>query len=315
LELIVQERNTLVKSRLAILAVVGTFLLLASGAWADKDTSGEEKALQARAKEFIEAFNKGDADALAAFWTPDGDYVDQVGTQLKGREAIQKAFQKQFAVLKGAKLRIHRSGVKFVKDDLAIEDGTTEVIPADGGPPTTARYTIVHVKQDGQWMLSSVRDSVAVAPSQARHLEDLAWIIGEWEAKTKEGEVHANYSWDDSGNFIVSSLAATLKSVPVTGSTQWIAWDPSAKCIRSWSFLSQGGFTQAVWKPDGNKWTVEVKGTLRDGKKATATNVITQVDADNATWQQTNLTVDGKSMPERPAINLKRVKPTPDRGQ
>jgi hypothetical protein len=32
-----------------------------------------------RAKEFIAAFNKGDARAVASFWTPEGDYVDQVG--------------------------------------------------------------------------------------------------------------------------------------------------------------------------------------------------------------------------------------------
>ncbi len=32
-----------------------------------------------RAEAFIAAFNKGDAKTVAGFWTPEGDYVDQVG--------------------------------------------------------------------------------------------------------------------------------------------------------------------------------------------------------------------------------------------
>jgi len=29
------------------------------------------------AEAFVEAFHKGDAKAVAAFWTPDGDFVDE----------------------------------------------------------------------------------------------------------------------------------------------------------------------------------------------------------------------------------------------
>jgi hypothetical protein len=38
-----------------------------------------------RAQEFIAAFNKGDAKAVAAFWMPDATYTDQGGSQTKGR--------------------------------------------------------------------------------------------------------------------------------------------------------------------------------------------------------------------------------------
>src|SRR5947209_15576383 len=50
-----------------------------------------------RAQEFIKAFNKGDAKAVASFWTEDGDYVDQLGHQYKGREALEKLYAKVFA--------------------------------------------------------------------------------------------------------------------------------------------------------------------------------------------------------------------------
>lgn len=51
----------------------------------DKEAPGKGK----RAREFIAAFEKGDAKAVAAFWTDNGDYVDQTGREFKGRAAIQ----------------------------------------------------------------------------------------------------------------------------------------------------------------------------------------------------------------------------------
>ena len=49
-------------------------------AWAaDPKAKGEEEALQKRAEAFAEAFAKGDAKALAEFWTPNGDFMDQDG--------------------------------------------------------------------------------------------------------------------------------------------------------------------------------------------------------------------------------------------
>src|SRR4051812_12839313 len=63
-------------------------------AWADgpKDKAAEEAALVKNAEAFIEAFHKGDAKALAAFWVVDGDYTLQTGKQVKGRSEIEKVF-------------------------------------------------------------------------------------------------------------------------------------------------------------------------------------------------------------------------------
>jgi uncharacterized protein (TIGR02246 family) len=55
-------------------------------------TPQEEAALRARAEVFVAAFNTGDATALAAFWTPDGDYLDQASHHLQGRQAIEHAY-------------------------------------------------------------------------------------------------------------------------------------------------------------------------------------------------------------------------------
>ena len=91
------------------LAPVAFALLAASHLPADepKDKAAEEAALLKTAEAFVEAFHKGDAKAVAAFWTKDGDYTDQEGHTVKGQEAIEKSFTAFFAENKGLKLHRH----------------------------------------------------------------------------------------------------------------------------------------------------------------------------------------------------------------
>src|SRR5436309_9338089 len=101
-----------------------------------KRRAKEEAAIEKNANAYVEAFHKGDAKAVAAFWAPDGDYTDQTGHHLKGRQAIEKAFAGLFAETKGLKVRIESASLRFVTPDVAVEDGTTEVFPPGGGPPS-----------------------------------------------------------------------------------------------------------------------------------------------------------------------------------
>src|SRR6516164_1648617 len=77
-----------------------------------KDEAKDMDAIAKKAEAFIEAFHKGDAKAVAAFWTADGDYTDQTGKHLKGRAAIEKAFADHFAENKGLKLRINSDSLR-----------------------------------------------------------------------------------------------------------------------------------------------------------------------------------------------------------
>jgi uncharacterized protein (TIGR02246 family) len=287
------------------------FGLAALQGWA-ADKNGDAKEGDAIAKEaegFIEAFQKGDAKALAAFWTEDGDYTDQKGRNLKGREAIEKAFTEFFAENKGLKLRINSDSLRFVTPDVAVEDGTTEVAGPDGGAPSQARYTIVHVKKDGKWRLSSVRDSVFVPPTNYEHLEKLEWLIGDWVDEVEGAEVgHMSYAWSENQGFIVNTYTVTAKNTVLSGGTQYIGWDPSQKRIRSWTFDSMGGFGESSWTKDGNKWTSKSTAVLQDGRKMTATNIVSRIDADNISWQSKDRTLDGKAIPDMKEVKMKRVK-------
>jgi uncharacterized protein (TIGR02246 family) len=271
-----------------------------------KEPAGKGK----RAQQFIAAFNKGDAKATASFWAPDASYIDQAGHEIKGQAAIEKLYAKVFATQKGAKLTVNVTSTRMISPDVALEDGTTEVTPADGGPGTVARFSAVLVKKNDEWFFESVRESVANPPSNVEHFEHLEWLIGDWTGENEKGESGtASYDWAENQNFIVSTFAATLNGIPVFGGTQWIGWDPIDKQIRSWSFYSGGGFGEATWKEEGGNWVTNVTARTADGRKVSAVNVLTKVDVDHATWQLTKLTVDGEVKPDPQPLKLKRVKP------
>jgi uncharacterized protein (TIGR02246 family) len=294
------------------LALLAVMFGLAAGSGLAQPPKGNPKDMDAIAKNaeaFVEAFHKGDAKAVAAFWAPDGDYTDPTGRELKGREAIEKAFASLFADHKGLKVRIESNALKFVTTDVATEDGTTEVFPGDGGPPTKARYTIVHVKKDGQWMLSSVRESLATPTSNYERLRGLEWAIGDWSGEAPEGAVEQlSVEWGENQNFLHAHFSATIKNISIGNATQWIGWDPIAKHMRSWIFDATGGFGEGTWSQDGKKWVLKTNSVLQSGKKASATYVLTPVDADTIALQARDRMEDGNKLPDTKEVKLKRVK-------
>ncbi|MBI3407217.1 MAG: SgcJ/EcaC family oxidoreductase [Planctomycetes bacterium] len=269
----------------------------------------EEAAIAKSAEAFIDAFHKGNAKALAAFWTSDGDYTDQSGKNLKGRDAIEKTFTGFFSEHKGAKLRIDSHALRFVTPEVAVEDGVTAVIPADGGAPSQARYTIVHVKKDGHWLLSSVRDSPYVPQGNYEHLRGLEWAMGDWASDGDKGTVERlSVAWAENQNFINATFMATVNNVSVGSAKQWIGWDPVDKRVRSWVFDSTGGFGEGTLSQVGKNWVIKTKSVLQDGKKATGTLIVGPVDADTITFQSTDRSVDGVAVPDGKEIKLKRMK-------
>jgi uncharacterized protein (TIGR02246 family) len=292
------------------LVTLGLILFFTSWARTDNPKNSEDEVLQKRAEAFVAAFNKGDAKGLAAFFTPNADLVDPDGRHTTGRQAIEKTYQEYFAENKGAKLTIHIQSVRLARPDLALEDGLTEVIPPHGGPPSTARYSVVYVKQGGEWYLESVREAIPVPPTNAEHLQDLAFLVGDWEQDTdKGGGSTMSYSWANQGNFLVNNFDVTLQDIPVAGGIQWIGWDAAEKKVRAWYFLFNGGFAEAVWNKDGdNKYKVTVHATMRDGKKVSASNIFTKIDPDHFSIQLVDRKLDGKALPDEKPLNMRRVR-------
>ena len=297
------------------LLCVGSLVLLigavAAMAQAPAAAAGadQQAGITKKAQAFVEAFAKGDANALAAFWTPDGDYVDVNGRVIKGRKAIAQDFAEFFAANKGMKLRIDVQAVRFPTPDTAIEDGVTSVLPADGGLPERTSYRNFLVKKDGDWQLASVQESEFTPPSNRDHLQSLDWLVGEWVEDTKQPQAgRIAFDWSPDQNYLVGNRAVAVKGLLLDSGTDRIGWDPAAKAIRSWNFDSNGAFSHGTWKLDGDKWIVSSSMVSATGALANATTTITRPDADSVTLQSKVQVAGEKEAHEMPPVKMKRVK-------
>jgi uncharacterized protein (TIGR02246 family) len=142
-------------------------LLGTAPSWADhpKGDSADEKALRELHQAFVAAYNKGDAEAVAAFYAPDADFVGIRGNTYHGRAEIEKRTSNFFAQTKGAKLKSPFGSLRFICPDVAISDRSEELTPTAGNGPGKLQATVVYVKRDGKWLQASVRLMVPFQPS------------------------------------------------------------------------------------------------------------------------------------------------------
>ncbi|HUO09408.1 MAG TPA: SgcJ/EcaC family oxidoreductase [Phycisphaerae bacterium] len=298
----------------AVSGLLGLVLALvsATSVRADASPTDERAAIAKTAQGFVDAFQKGDANACASFWAPDGDYIDLDGRVLSGRQAIAEDFANFFAENKaqgGLGLRIEVASIRFPTPDTAIEDGVTSVFRSDGSLPNRAHYTNMLVKKDGQWLLASVRESPYLPPDNYQKLQPLEWAIGEWIEDTNGPHVgRIRFDWSPDRNFMIATRAVGVKDILLDNGSQRIGWDPAAKMLRSWHFESDGGFGEGSWTKDGKNWVIRTSSVLRSGSLMTSTTIVTRVDPDTITWQMKDQQLDGKAIPDSAVVKMKRVK-------
>jgi len=301
------KRNN-VRFGACLIALFLTVAMWSAPARAAEGDAERQHAIQKMAEAFVAAFEKGDAKAVAAFWTSGGDYIDLSGHVYNGRQEIEDVFAESFATSPGMRVRIDVAALRFLTPQSAVEDGTTTLLAKDGSVVSRAHYTNVLVERDGAWHLASVRESPFVPPSMYQHLRSLEWAIGTWEHDTDKGQVGGiTFEWTPDNNFINSTRFIRVNGEDMHNGSQTIGWDAAAKQIRSWSFEGDGGHGESVWTNSGNTWTIKTTTVLASGSTLTSTNVVTRVDADNITVQTTDQKIDGNPLPDGPVIKMKRI--------
>ena len=260
--------------------------------------SEDEAAIRQSVESYTAAFNKQDAKALAAHWSPEAVYTHPVsGEAVTGRDAIEKQFEGIFGAAKGAKLESKVESVRFVSPNVAVENGTARVTGADG-KPLESTYTAVHVKRDGKWLLDRVTEQdVPEVVSHYDKLKDLEWMIGTWVDQDEESKVETTCQWAKNRNFIVRSFSVSVRDDVAMAGMQVIGWDPVGKRIRSWVFDTDGGFGEGVWTKKGNRWYVQAKDTSADGRIFSSQNIVTVVDKDTFTWQSVDRQAGDQLLP------------------
>jgi len=293
---------------------IGDEIQAASQVAPSADTAGrseDEKAVRAALAGFSEAFRKGDAKAIASLFTEDGEAVDAEGGTIQGREAIGEHYAARFATGPGEKMEATIETIKFLAPGVARETGVTQHTPSGGDTPTTRRYTAIHVKQGGNWLLASVREILDKELSHHERLKELEWLIGDWVEESADAVVTTSFAWADNQNFLVRSFDVRVKGKPALTGTQRIGWDPLTKQIKSWVFDSRGGYGEGLWMRSGNQWVIKASGVRPDGRTATATQVLTFVDKDTMRWKSIDRTLGEEVVQEIDEIAMVRKPPEP----
>ncbi len=269
----------------------------------DKQTIADEAAIKQSGESLLRAYMAGDAQALAAHWTLNGEYYADDGTTIRGRAKIEKAYAALFAKKKGeTRAEIADRSIRFPSRDTAIEEGRFRV-QVGKEAPVWSKYSVLHVREDGKWRMAVVREW----PSEGVSLHDLDWLIGSWEARHGDVEVRTTYTWWGDKSFIRVDIHLESKDRTITG-FQMIGKDRSTGQIRSWTFDPDGSFAEASWMRDGKKWVQDSAGVLEDGSVLAATNILTRIDDRTFTYQSVQRTVSGEEVADIPPVRVTRVK-------
>ena len=270
-----------------------------------EDRPADREAIQNTFGQFRKALGKGDADSVAAFWTDNGEYVDDEGEIIRGRKALAAAYKTFFGKHKGLRVEGKPQALRFLGQDAAVAEGVFSRQRAGDLPATSSHFTALLVREKGKWHLAQLRE---MERTESASLDDLKWLIGDWMAKTEAREVSIRYAWDEKKVFIRGNFVVREKGKEVLSGQQIIGRDPAVGALRSWVFESEGGFGSGVWKRDGKAWVVESEGTQADGSTTSSVNVLTPVDADTFTWQSQERSAGADTKPDTIPVKVTRVK-------
>jgi len=141
--------------RILLPAIALLPLACASAPPGDRDAAMLEAA-RALDRDFLAAYNRGDADAVADCYGDEADVVsyppDQM--QVRGRAAIREAARQGFLAMPGARLELTERHARAA-GDVVIGWGLWRITlkGADGAPVVlVGRFTDVKAERNGRWV-------------------------------------------------------------------------------------------------------------------------------------------------------------------
>ncbi len=272
------------------------------------DTS-QEQAIRATVDHFVRAYNAHDAKAIADLFLPNAQVVDENDNTIQGREAIESLYAGVFEENPETGIEVNVESIRFIGTNLAVEMGSTLTVPPAGGTPESGRYSVLHILNDGKWLMGLVRD-IPSEPTHRDHLESLAWLVGDWVDESRDGRVRTSCSWADNNSFLLQEITVTQAGKESIRITQRIGWDPLGKRFKSWVFDSEGGYGEANWTPTETGWLIKATSVNSDGTIASATNHIQPTSLDRYLFQSTDR-VSGNEVLQPVQVIVVRQPPVP----
>jgi uncharacterized protein (TIGR02246 family) len=194
-----------------------------------RPAASDAEAIRTAVQGYVAAFNKGDLEGLMAYWSADPEFISDSGETTRGRTALTALFKATFTEQKGATMKITVKSVRFLKPDVALQDGLVTITTADGTPDKGA-YTSVWTRTDGKWLLARVQDmpgdSPSAAASSSERLKQLDWMVGDWASEGKNTPVTFTCKWAKNQSFLMVEETIHLKDQEPMTLVQVIGWDP-----------------------------------------------------------------------------------------
>lgn len=283
--------------------LVATLILGCTGGFAAA-ADGIDADVRKASAAYADAYNKRDYPALAAQWTERAELVEG-GARVEGRDAIVASIRSWLERHPQAKLAVTVTDVDHVAGPLARVRGTLAFTKKPGDKPVESPFESLRVLEDGSWRIA---ESI-VAPSPDAALDDLAWLVGSWQATdAKEGTaVTLTYEEAVGGH----ALVGRTKIVPKQGETiealDLIHADRATGLVRSWLFDSTGARAEGVFSSDGTAFNRTFAGTPADGAGRTRwTQVIVPGGEGRFTLQSIDRSLEGQPLPDNPPLHFRK---------
>ena len=265
------------------------------------DDAAAAKELQATIDKYVAAYDSGAIDKVMVFWTADADFVDISGGFHEGRDLIAALFRRGFANNAGRTIKLRSDARKFLAPTVAMDDGILELTSADG-EISRGRYAVVWTKVGDDWQIRSARDiplaeEEELAADEPPPLEELAWLVGKWEAKSDKYQITLDCDWLMDRGFLAQRFHIKGADEEFRVLTL-IGYDPAEGTFRSWYFDSRGGFGGGPWSKRGDVWRTAVLAVLPDGQVGSSIMSWQQIDETSTKWQAIEREVSGEPLPD-----------------
>jgi ketosteroid isomerase-like protein len=267
----------------------------------------DEGEVRAAIKSYVTAFNNRDLATIEKLWSETAVYVDQqTGERTEGRSKIVQDIKTVFESKSLLNLAGTIEHIRIIKEDVATVDG--QVSLSTDSQLSVNQFSALLLKKNGQWTIDTMEErAIALPLSAADALQELAWLVGEWQDASSDSPVRSLVKSAVGGAFLVRSFEATSDDGGLLQSTQIIGWDPRAQQFRSWTFDADGSFGDGVWSKNDNQWLIKSTQTLADGSAASGTYVLTIQNADAFTVQLIGREIEGEPQPASPVVTVQRT--------
>ena len=269
----------------ALIAISVTTLTSGQETATAASTSGvvnDEHAVRKVTQNFVKAFNAGSPDQVASLFFSGAELTDDAGNVHKGSAAIKDLFARFIKKFPGATSTMTASSVWMVGPALAIEEGQRLVSTKDDRASSATRYTLVMIKQQGEWKIASgreVEDDDSLTPHD--QLKPLAWLVGEWVDEGSDAVVQMSCKWSEDKNYLLVNFDSKIQGKSAMKSSQRIGWDPLTQKVKSWVFDSDGGHGEGLWSQVENRWVIKSTAVLPDGLTGSVTITLEPRDKDS----------------------------------